>query len=502
MKKDTKKTTKGITLIALVITIIVLLILAGVSISMLSGDNSILNRATTAKETTGQKQIEERVSLAYNAAVMEDINNGNGKLQQTTLSAELAKLFPGSTIKIDTETDTTGKKWYVTIDGGTPIEVEAGKAGGEEDTGVKDKNGVAIKTTNETTPFLPNPSKNEITNNDLTTGLSIKDENNNEWVWIVVPKSADVYKTAGIGQTLPTVPDNSENSIYTKIEADLRKYCETGKDGNPLIAPGTSSSDYKTTTYGYTDAYVAGKGTNITSAGVYKMYKQKMLKSVYENGGFYIGKYETGTATARGNKTDSLTTAVIQQNAYPYNYVTNAQAENLSEGLKTGEKTTTLLFGVQWDLVLRHLSELGVATSYLTGADSSKWGNYRESVFSLKEGSHYAKMSSWTLSTTWKGYNEDETGVVESSEKKSQSSNGNGILYTTGASDNNSKKNIYDLAGNVYEWTLEKTSSTTSPCAIRGGNFGATGSDCPASSRSYGRTSSSDYIYGFRVSLY
>ena len=257
------KQKKGITLIALVITIIVLLILAGVSISMLSGDNSILSKAGQARDLTGQKQIEEEVSLAYNAAVMEDINNGDGKLQKNTLNTELTKLFPGSTIDIDTETDTTGKKWYVTIDGGTPIEVDAGKVGGEEDTGVKDKNGVAIKTTNETTPFLPNPSKNEITNNDLSTGLTIKDENQNEWVWIVVPKTANVYKTAGVGQTLPAVPDNSENSIYTKIEADLRKYCETDKDGNTLIAPGTFSTDYRTTTVGFTDEYVAGKGTNI-----------------------------------------------------------------------------------------------------------------------------------------------------------------------------------------------------------------------------------------------
>ncbi len=509
MKKDTKKTTNGITLIALVITIIVLLILAGVSISMLSEDNSILNRATTARETTGQKQIEERVSLAYNAAVMEDINNGNGKLQEGTLSAELAKLFPESEIEIDTETDTTGKKWYVTIDGGTPIEVEAGKSGGEEDTGVKDKNGVAIKTTNETTPFLPNPSKNEITNNDLSTGLTIKDENNNEWVWIVVPKSADVYKTAGIGKTLPAVPDTSENSIYTKIEADLRKYCETGKDGNPLIAPGTSSSDYKTTTVGYTDEYVAGKGANLTSPEVYKTYKQKMLKSVYENGGFYIGKYETGTATARKNKTDSLTIAVIKQNAYPYNYVTNAQAEDLSEGLKTGEKTTTLLFGVQWDLVLRHLSELGVATSYLTGADSSQWGNYSDAQFTLDRGKYVKYITGYKLDTTWNDYDDttkDDSAYVLNKVKQKNTSSSEyikkRILYTTGASDNNSKKNIYDLAGNVYEWTLEKTSDTYSLCARRGGGFNSTGSINPASHRYNDDTSSSDYSGGFRVSLY
>ena len=117
--------------------------------------------------------------------------------------------------------------------------------------------------------------------------------------------------------------------------------------------------------------------------------------------------------------------------------------------------------------------------------DSHDWGNYRDSVFDLKQGSHYAKMSSYTLlSTTWKAYNEDETGFVESSEKKSQSTGGNGILYTTGANTtNNSKKNICDIAGNVNEWTIENTSYTNNACRYRGGGYVSTGSSSPASSR-------------------
>ena len=55
---------KGITLIALVVTIIVLLILAGISISMLTGQNGILNRATEAKESTLQSEREEKNQLA------------------------------------------------------------------------------------------------------------------------------------------------------------------------------------------------------------------------------------------------------------------------------------------------------------------------------------------------------------------------------------------------------------------------------------------------------
>ena len=59
---------KGITLIALVITIIVLLILAGVSIAMLTGSNGILTQATNAKKDTAAAEAVERINMALNAA--------------------------------------------------------------------------------------------------------------------------------------------------------------------------------------------------------------------------------------------------------------------------------------------------------------------------------------------------------------------------------------------------------------------------------------------------
>ena len=61
--KNLKKE-NAITLIALVITIIVLLILAGVAISMLSGENGLLNQAARAKTTTEEKSTEEQIKLA------------------------------------------------------------------------------------------------------------------------------------------------------------------------------------------------------------------------------------------------------------------------------------------------------------------------------------------------------------------------------------------------------------------------------------------------------
>ena len=83
------KNKKGITLIALVITIIVLLLLAGISVSMLSGDNSILTKAGEARDITAEKTVEERIQIAYIAA----LTNGNGVITPNLLEAELTKEF-------------------------------------------------------------------------------------------------------------------------------------------------------------------------------------------------------------------------------------------------------------------------------------------------------------------------------------------------------------------------------------------------------------------------
>ena len=75
MLKETLKRNKGITLIALVVTIIVLLILAGISINMLTGQNGILNRASEAKQNTGTAQTEELVKLSVTDALTQGLGS-------------------------------------------------------------------------------------------------------------------------------------------------------------------------------------------------------------------------------------------------------------------------------------------------------------------------------------------------------------------------------------------------------------------------------------------
>ena len=73
---------KGITLIALVVTIVVLLILAGISIAMLTGENGIISRATEAKERTGSSQVEEESKLKQSETIIENYTNPKEKTDE------------------------------------------------------------------------------------------------------------------------------------------------------------------------------------------------------------------------------------------------------------------------------------------------------------------------------------------------------------------------------------------------------------------------------------
>lgn len=101
---------RGITLIALVITIIVLLILAGVSIAMLTGDNGILSNAQRAQTQTAKKSNEEIVKLAV-ADVIADhyANNGTGTAQISvdTLEGAIKTTTTDYTVVEDATADTT-----------------------------------------------------------------------------------------------------------------------------------------------------------------------------------------------------------------------------------------------------------------------------------------------------------------------------------------------------------------------------------------------------------
>ena len=468
---------------------------------MLSGDNGILQKATTAKTETEKSQEQEIVALAYNSALAKKVSNGDstavtaGDLN-TELTNQGATAIESNPIKV---TFTVSKRQY-TINSNGEITYAGIKNGDEQDDN-------ELPTALGTKPYFPSDKFKQLEGTDLTTGLVITDKADNEdygneYVWIEVPSTA-VDNTATGGPDYSRVSGVTD---YTNIATSLRDYCKKDASNGNLITvtEGTEETkDFKTTTVGCTDTYYEGCG--LADSETYTTLYNKMLKSVYENGGFWIGRYEAGAENARkSGDSSSGITPLSKIDQYPINFLTCGEAQTIAGNVPNkGSYNSSLMFGIQWDLVLRHLSNKQVATNLLT-RDSTTWGNYRDSVFSLKKGSYYDKQSGWTLSTTWKEYNEDETGFVESSEKKSQSSNGNGILYTAGATTKSIQKNIYDLAGNVNEWTLEYCPSYPGyTCVFRGGAFNQQGTAQPSSYRMYCHPNINfDESIGFRVSIY
>ncbi len=91
---------------------------------MLSGDNGILQKATTAKENTDSAQIKERIQLAYHSALTKDITGENGELLKSTLQTELDNEFIGKVATIEDSADK--KDWIIKVDN-VEVSVKAGK---------------------------------------------------------------------------------------------------------------------------------------------------------------------------------------------------------------------------------------------------------------------------------------------------------------------------------------------------------------------------------------
>ena len=350
---------------------------------------------------------------------------------------------------------------------------------------------IGLPRTNETQPYYPSREFKQVKETNLDNGLVIEDGNGNQYVWVVVPRTTAVYATTGLGKTTFTDAD------YMSIENDLKNYTST-----------------YVTTSGYSDTWYADdKNEGWLSEPEYKTLKNSMLKSVYENGGFYVGRYEAGIAENRTSieaKVDGkypvpTTAPVTKADAYPYTYVTRTQAQNLASKVNSGTKTSSLMFGVQWDLVLAFMHNKGnIADSTLT-TNSTTIGNYINSTFDLNRGK-YAQYGQ--LGNEWKNFDSALGSIVVSNEttgkmkKTEQSSDSNSILITTGGTEQSKVMNIYDIAGNVWEWTLEKTFSTDHPCVLRGGGYYHTGSNYPAADCSSNSTDFSNDKIGFRVSLF
>ena len=186
--------------------------------------------------------------------------------------------------------------------------------------------------------------------------------------------------------------------------------------------------------------------------------------------------------------------AISQKDAIPYNYVYCREAQALAKEMTPNNSyTSSLMFGIQWDLVCKYLEVKGKLAIADINSNSTNWGNYENAKIENITSGKYAIYKNRSLGT-WT--------TITGPYTKPNTSPDYDTLLSTGITDYTKKMNIYDFAGNEWEWTLEKTSDRSIPCASRGGGYISTGSYGPASKRIINITSYSDDGVGFRPALY
>ena len=377
---------KGITLVALIITIVVMLILVAVSVNVIIKSNLI---------GTAEKTVDK-----YKTASEEEANGGtieiNGK-EYASIEDYIESTKPLPNIEAGVRAETNSNYKGATIPKGFTV------------SGIKSEQtiegGLVIyDIPKDTTPDWTNPD-------------SVKTKYN-QFVWIPVEvKSTDT--------------ENSIASFYRSAWAE-----NTATGGERTTGLNTSFTEPNATNDTDDKTGIANQIANLT-------------KSIYKYGGFYIGRYEAGSKTPR-TSSSGVTEIGIKQDMYPYIYVKwgdsmssigTTGAVYLSNSLyNTNEygATSMLCTGACWDSMLDFIKDSNHSVK-----DSTTWGNYTNSeTYKTYRGS-LCSNSSWSLADTTNG-----TDVTKY------------ILLTTGATERNCSKNIYDVAGNCWEWTTESGSSS------------------------------------------
>ena len=376
-----KNKNKGITLVALVITIIILLILAGISISALT-NTGIFQKAKDAKQKSADAELDQNTKLD---SYENEIDNYLPK-QNSNKTVEQAKEKVLSTEKNIELVDAKENK--IVIPAGFKIIGDATTV----DKGIVIEDATVDKEGNPT----------------ATAG--------SQFVWVPVGKI--------------TKADGTETTITLgRYEFDKTTGVESAYSGSNVEEDTNDPSTLKN---------IEGKSIakNITN----------FKNSVKANGGYYIGRYEARTTTARNDKGNALTQITEKGTDQVYNYVTQQQAAQQAQGMYTSNNfTSDLMNSYAWDTAITFIQKCTDKTNYANQT---------------------------SLNTSF-----SSTGTT-----------------------NDNPCNIFDMASNVIEWTTETCSYPGYPCAFRGGLF--KDSDYHTGDRvSYSISDSNRYV-AFRPLLY
>ena len=416
---------KGVTLIALAVTIVVMLILAGVTISVLNGENGIVKQAQKAKEESKIKELKEKVRIDIAGKRVENIN---GELRVSVLKEILDKYFDNVPVEtqITSETKLKAKEEYGKYEMKIS-DIDVGEITYETSyTIFKDVNGEQVPIPEG---YIVSENSDE---NIVNKGLVISDSRGNEYVWISC-----------------TVDSSSNKLQYKRTEWGVEK---DGTDNSRAIKDELTLKDIDVT-YSKTDTD-NGINEEISKEIVAQINAEK--ESIKKYGGYYIGRYEVG----KDNKT-----AVIKAEQEPYVNIKWSKAYELAKGIGGGEGATTYLCSsYSWDTAINFIQNT-------TGK------NYATSIIGFNG--------------NWKSQEvKDSSGKVIKPVNTAQRLN---TGLTTALC------NIYDMGGNVGEFTTELNPGTSETVVLRGGNVNY---NVPAGYRWDDGSGNAFSGYGFRATLF
>ena len=492
---------KGITLIALVVTVVVLIILAGVSINAVLGDNGIIKKANQAASVTKEAEVKEAINrtilefyLTNDYETLEDFLKAkaeDGSIDSVTKNADgtLTVKKGNYSVTVENKTNSSGG-------GGS-----GGSTGGETQTPeitvgeikvVADSTGTGSAITDANSVYLGNTLYITFSHS-ITGGTTVVDKTipyavtkNGTYTFTVtgtvngksytknVSVEVNQFKDVYEYMQTNTKVTYSDGDVWIpegfKIAKDSASTVQGGvviedKDLNQFVwVPVATLADYKRTWYTEYDSF----------SSYSEALPEDEKTSVERYKGFYIGRYEAGDKESTVAKTlrssnDVTKTVTIKANQAPYNNVRRTQAVSLAEGFATkqGYKAKTkLVSSYAWDTTIAFLQK--VNSDY---GNSSEEGNYKDTTFPYT----------------------DITGASQTKASNSQ------VLVPTGQT--TPVCNIYDMGGNVWEWTTESCSDTSSPYARRGGYYDSFFATYPAGFRD-GYSDRANDIIGFRLTLF
>ena len=288
------------------------------------------------------------------------------------------------------------------------------------------------------TGFVIYEGEEEVTESNVQTAQTSR----NQYVWIPVEDISKFYGTDANGKSWGkiynyTTGTNTSSTFDEVTGTYAYNWSETNGVMSITRTSGSNSyrepdvlRDYDTPFYLRT--YKVSEDSQLDFLLRQQTDFKKMINSVEKYGGFYIGRYETGVLNQEVAVVQKGRTNIASQIWYAMYEKCKTLSDN-NNNIETG-----MIWGNQWDRTMMWLMECN--------AENPETGKTKEEVISA--------------STSWGNYSNATFTYTNSSGGTSTKNSGSGVIIPTGSAEYTKANNIYDLAGNVREWTMEAYSTT------------------------------------------